>query len=193
MGFYVSNAESLTILSECGYTGMIIGDIFLYAYNDYAYEHIRRAGITKTTVPVELNERELIRRGITGEELIIYGRLPVMISAGCIYNTKNGCQRSDKGHELHITDRKQEELFVHCNCNECTNVIYNSSILSVSDEKTIFDRLCPSSVRFEFTDENPAIISALLDTYIKGRDNNGYTDFKLIDKYTKGHLKRGVK
>ncbi|MCR5475249.1 MAG: U32 family peptidase, partial [Lachnospiraceae bacterium] len=75
-GYYVSNLEGAGILEACGYKGPIIGDIHLYAYNRYAYGLLKERGITFTTVPVELNEKELIGRGIQGEELIVYGRLP---------------------------------------------------------------------------------------------------------------------
>ena len=191
-GFYISNNESLEILKEAGFGGKITGDIHVYCYNREAYDIYKTQGLSKTTVPVELNSKELYKRGIKGEELLVYGRVPVMISANCIYNTENVCARSVNGHNLYIKDRKGAGLFVNCICSQCTNVIYNSEVLSISDEDKLFDRIRPSSVRFAFTDESRNTAKALLDKYFSQRNDNGSTKVKLVDRYTKGHLNRGV-
>lgn len=70
-------------------------------------------GITLSTVPVELNERELEKRGVTGEELIVYGRLPMMVSANCVYNTKFGCDRKKGGQLIYIEDRKKKNCLFY--------------------------------------------------------------------------------
>ena len=191
-GFYISNFESLAILNELAYTGEIVSDIFLYAYNRQAYDQLTGSGVTLTTVPVELNERELIGRNIIGEELIIYGRMPMMVSANCIRNTKTGCRRDKNGHGMYLQDRKGEHLFVRCNCSECTNVIYNSVPLYIADEDKLFDRLKPSSVRISFTDEDENMSAHILETYLMNRRVNGSIPDKLTNRYTKGHIKRGV-
>ena len=190
-GYYVSNFEALYILKELSFDGEIVADMHMYAYNKKAYEHFRDRGI-RTTVPVELNRHELIRRGIFGEEMIIYGKLPMMISANCVYNTKTGCRSVRGGHDLYITDRKSERFFVHCDCDECTNVIYNSVPLSAADEDSLFARLRPSSVRFMFTDERDDMVSDMIGSYLSGRNSNGSINTKPSGRYTKGHLNRGV-
>ena len=191
-GFLVSNNESVGILRKLGYNGLIIGDVFLYVANRLAYDHYLTSGVDRTTVPVELNIHELKNRGITGEELMIYGRIPVMISANCVLNTLKGCNRRDGGNTAYLTDRKGENLFVLCDCDSCTNTIYNSAILSVADEKDLFETVRPSSVRLSFTDEDEHTTREVLQTYFTNRQKGGYTSVKLIDKYTKGHIKRGV-
>ena len=190
-GYYVSNLESVSILKECGYSGSITSDIFIYAYNRRSCEELYGYGVSTTTVPVELNERELYRRTITGEELIIYGRIPVMVSANCIFRTENGCSKT-KGHMMYLSDRKNEKLFVFCDCNGCVNIIYNSVRHSICDEDKLFLRLAPSSVRLCFTDEDANETAKVLDMYLKNRKFNGSAPVKLCSAYTKGHLKRGV-
>jgi len=191
-GFYVSNLESSKILIDRSYRGRIIGDIHLYAYNNSAYDFYRNNGITDTTVPIELNERELARRGVYGEELIVYGHLPMMISANCIHNTEHGCRYDKSGHNMYITDRKGMKLFVRCICGMCYNVIYNSVPISIADEDGLFDKLRPSSVRFCFTHEDADTVSSILDMYISNRKENGSAPVRFSDNYTKGHIKRGV-
>ena len=191
-GFYISNFESLAILNELAYTGEIISDIFLYAYNRQAYDYLTGSGVTVTTVPVELNEHELTGRNIAGEELIIYGRMPMMVSANCIINTQTGCRRDKGGHGLYLKDRKGEHLFVRCGCSECTNVIYNSVPLFIADEDKLFERLKPSSVRISFTDEDENMSAHILETYIMNRRADGSIPVKLTERYTRGHIRRGV-
>ncbi len=191
-GYHVSNLESVRILKNAGFKGLITGDIYLYSSNRYAYDFLKGTGVDKLTVPVELNSGELLRRGITGEELIIYGRLPVMVSANCIFNTKMGCDKKNTGHSMYLRDRKGEKLFVYCNCAECTNVIFNSAVLSISDEENLIKKLAPSSLRLSFTDESASEAEEILGRYFSAADEKGFTSIKLIDKYTKGHLKRGV-
>lgn len=191
-GIYVSNLESVSILHDIGYKGEIIGDIHLYSYNREAVAYYRQHGITRSVVPVELNMHELKSRGIHNEELIIYGRLPMMISANCICNTYNGCRPDSAGHMLYITDRKNKKLPVMCDCNVCTNVIYNSVRLDISDEKSLFDAIRPSFVRFDFTDESSDELCRIVSKYIKDRSDKGYTETGIISEHTKGHLRRGV-
>lgn len=190
-GFYVSNLESIEILTGIGGNFKIVADEFVYAYNNLAYDFYRQNGVDMTTVPVELNRRELIKRGIKGEELIVYGRVPVMISANCTYNTLYGCNSGDGGN-MYLTDRKNEKLFVNRICGECTNIIYNSVRTCIVDETELFDGIHPSAVRFCFTDEDKACVSRILDTYYSIRNENGAASGGLVGKYTKGHINRGV-
>ena len=190
-GFYASNFESVRILSHISDRPLIIADVFLYAYNNEAYDFFLRNGVDKTTVPIELNRRELIKRGIKAEELIVYGRSPVMVSANCIFKTLYGCEPAGEGG-MYLTDRKNEKLFVNRICKECTNVIYNCVPTCITDEEELFDEIRPSSVRFCFTDEDGDRIKRILDGYYDLRNDNGSARGQLIYKYTRGHIKRGV-
>ncbi len=192
IGYYVSDPAEAYIVSKYSKGKEIVFDIHMYAYNRQSYDYYKENGCTCTTVPVELNYRELVRRAIRYEDLIVYGRLPMMITANCITATKKGCDNDVNGHRTYITDRKGEKLFVYCNCNECINVIYNSMKLCITDESKLFDEIRPSSIRFSFTDESKDEISRIMKSYYDTRLTNGSTRVKLLDEYTKGHLNRGV-
>ncbi|MBR4574659.1 MAG: U32 family peptidase [Lachnospiraceae bacterium] len=189
-GAYISNLESILILKDIGFSGRIIGDQFLYAFNRQAHDVLASYGVT-TTVPVELNEWELKHRNIKGEDLIVYGRIPLMVSANCVYNSKYGCDRT-KGHSMYLSDRKSMKPYVHCICDECTNIIYNSTRTCITDEESLIRSLYPSSLCFIFTDESRKETSDLLKRYSDTRHDGGYTGSVLIDDHTRGHLKRGV-
>ena len=47
----------------------------------------------RLTLPVELNSRELEDMGCRGGELIVYGRLPMMVTAQCMKKTVDSCKK----------------------------------------------------------------------------------------------------
>lgn len=53
-------------------------------------------GASRVTLPVELNARELSDAGVRGE-LIVYGYLPMMVSAQCVKKTMEGLHRAAGG------------------------------------------------------------------------------------------------
>lgn len=187
-GYYFSNYESLNILKKNNIKGKYIADLHVYALNREAFNYLKKYGVSNMTVPVELSKGELIKRGIIGEELIVYGRIPMMISTQCIKKTTDGCKYSSKGHMLYINDRKHVQMPVYCNCVECTGVIYNSVPLSIYDETDFIKRINPSVIRLNFTDETTSDINNILSKI----DKSELFQVKLCDNYTKGHLRKGV-
>ena len=81
----------------------MIFDHNLYTYNHQALLKLKEQGAVRQTLPLELNSRELLQRGGAQEELIVYGYLPVMVSAQCIKKTVSGCNR--KPELLYLKDR----------------------------------------------------------------------------------------
>ena len=56
----------------------------MYTWNDEAEAFWREEGILKNTVPLELNEGELKHRDNRSSEILLYGYIPLMISAQCV-------------------------------------------------------------------------------------------------------------
>ena len=143
-------------------------------------------------MPVELNKKELFRRGITGEEIILYGRIPTMISSQCINQTKDKCQAYNKATLSSIKDRKGQKLPVCFDCCSCTNIIYNSVPSCLFGERDFVRKMCPSSLRVDFIDENIESIRNIMGyvyDFIEGKSVDiSSNDFK----FTKGHINRGV-
>ena len=194
-GYYISNYESLRILQENDFEGELIGDIHLYAYNKNAYNVLLKAGVNITSVPIELNYSELMKRGIVNEELIVYGRTPMMISSQCIKCTKEGCEYNNDGYLKYITDRKGIKFPVLCNCAECTNVFYNSIPTAIASESKIIRNIHPCSYRIDFTiEDSKEICDIIKQAYIMidNLNTNKNITNEFCTKYTKGHLKRGV-
>lgn len=58
-------------------------DYNVYTYNRIAKDFYLNFCGVQTTVPLELNYKEIEFRGLAGDEMIVYGYMPAMISAGC--------------------------------------------------------------------------------------------------------------
>ena len=143
--------------------------------------------ISYETLPLELNFKELKRRGCEEDELFVYGRLPMMISAGCVYKSLNQCK---KANNYLLKDRKNMKFPVKPVCRECYNVIYNSQPLSLLNLQKEVNALRPASLRIAFTVENARQVTEVLKRFetnmLKGKTVEDLPDF------TRGHFKRGV-
>ena len=86
-GVLIRNYEQYQMLAEEGFDKKINLDHNLYVFNRYGKVFWNRLGISEFSAPEELNARELEDLGIRAGEMIIYGYLPVMISAQCVVKT----------------------------------------------------------------------------------------------------------
>ncbi|MBR2528970.1 MAG: U32 family peptidase [Blautia sp.] len=196
-GFLVRSLESLALMKSLGWAGKCVLDHTMYAWNDRAVSFFREQGVVRMSLPLELNEGELRHRDNRDSEMLVYGYLPVMISAQCVRKDTLGCDRRNQW--MSMTDRKGKAFSVQCCCNEaqvngkncCYNVIYNSLPLGLASERDRISRLGLASVRLAFTREEPARVEKILDefcsAFIRGREEE--TSSRI---YTKGHFNRGT-
>lgn len=178
-GFLVRNVEGQVFLRRMGCLAQkpVIADYTMYTMNRSALAYYRQSGIENTTVPVELNYRELKSRGCAGEELVVYGYLPLMVSAQCVVKTVYGCKKCPG--ILTMTDRKGKAFGVRQVCSECYNLIYNSQPLVLYDLCKELDALKAGGWRYIFTTETPNEALAVLSG-------------EKPDSLTRGHFNRGV-
>ncbi len=195
-GFVVKNLESVQWLISMKNEKPVIIDANLYTFNRRAAEFWKeQSNILYETLPVELNSRELKQRGCEGAELIVYGHLPMMISAGCVYKSLKHCRKGDK-RELkpedyyQLKDRKNMKFAVKPVCRECYNVIFNSQPLSLLNLRNQVGELAPGSVRLQFTLENASQTRKVLDSFEMNYCSN--VPAEDFSDFTRGHFKRGV-
>ena len=63
-------------------------------------------------------------------EILVYGRLPVMVSAQCLLKTNGRCLKQQGGKKVcRLTDRMGKTFPVSAECRYCYNIIYNSTPL----------------------------------------------------------------
>lgn len=191
-GFLAPNLDALELLLEAGVPGeRILTDSGLYVWNGQARECLAKLGVSDVTLPVELNGRELMARGYEGGELILYGYLPLMISAQCVRKNTEGC--SKRPGLFWLKDRYGKEFPVVSQCKDCVSLLYNSSPLSLLHQYETVEKLKPKGYRISFTIEDRAQMEAVLSYYRQGFVKKITIDRKhYLPGYTNGHLKRGV-
>lgn len=188
-GLVLKNLEELEFVKEQGLELPLIGDHNLYSWNRETGAFWEKEGIARQTLPLELNDRELRERGAGDAELIAYGYLPLMTTAGCLHRTVERCDHKETVRML--VDRYKKEFPAVNYCRYCYNVIYNSEPLSLLNNKEEIERLSPESLRLCFTLESRKEIRRILTDYAEVF-GKGAPGRKPEYSYTKGHLKRGV-
>ena len=189
-GVLIRNYESYEFLRTHSYEKNIVTDYNLYQFNSYAKNFWMNEQVESTTAPLELNYRELQNVGLENSELIVYGYLPMMVSAQCIKKTTEGCKKQ-KG-TLTFKDRYQKTFTVKNHCDYCYNMIYNTAPLVLTDQKSEIESLNPKALRLNFTIEDRKTMKDILRLYegvfVKG-DRSKEPDIE----FTRGHFKRGIK
>lgn len=190
-GFVVRSPEELEYLKEKGYTeefpGRLIADYNMYSYNQAAMEEWGRLGIRRFTLPEELNAGQLRRlcRGAGEFEKIVYGHLPLMVTAGCTlaYTSK----KKPCGHPgvYYIADRMKKNMpAVNC-CSYCYNLIYNYAPEYLLDRIGELRDMGVQGVRLMFTVEDENDVRRVMDQW--QQPGNAFPA-----DYTRGHYNRGV-
>lgn len=141
-------------------------------YKDYAGHKVR------TTLPVELNEKELLGLKEPYADFMVYGHQPLMISAQCQTKNHLGCKKRET--QLILKDRYQKNFYVRNFCRYCYNVIYNGDPLLLTSMKKELSNLRVGGYVYQFTIENGEETKAVLEGRLENK------------KYTKGHFKRGI-
>lgn len=189
-GIMVRSLDEIAFIKEWGNENwQMVSDSNLYTYSNEAAEYFYRLGMIQDTIPVELNRKEILRRENNRSEMIIYGRLPLMITAQCIHKNTLGCMHQHK--VLNLKDRYSVHFPVKNFCSECYNVIYNSLPVCLFKEDVTVKKIAPAAVRLSFTTETEEETEQILTIYGNIYKNGGILG-QMPMECTNGHFKRGV-
>lgn len=189
-GIMVRSLDEIAFIKEWGNENwQMVSDSNLYTYSNEAAEYFYRLGMIQDTIPVELNRKEILRRENSRSEIIIYGRLPLMITAQCIHKNTLGCMHQPK--VLNLKDRYSVYFPVKNFCPECYNVIYNSLPVCLFKEDVTVKKIAPAAVRLSFTTETEEETEQILTIYGDIYKNGGILG-QMPMECTNGHFKRGV-
>ncbi|MDO5132394.1 MAG: U32 family peptidase [Eubacteriales bacterium] len=205
-GILVRTLEELETALQTGYSGELIADAALYSWNTRAMAALT-ADCSRVICALELS-RAGIRRAAGGvlSRLIlpVYGRVPMMETAGCVRKTElqcSGAKRQDAAAEdgfWYLEDRMGKRLPVRCRCAFCANTIYNAVPVSLHQyagrglyrEASV--HLCM------FTTESRQQTQAVL-RYFGGLSDEGGSGKSARERrkppfseYTNGHYKTGA-
>lgn len=164
-------------------------DFQIYGMNREAQRVLHAFGAERLTLPAELNAAELAQLDCEGQELLVAGRLPMMVSAQCLKKTSTGCDRIPG--TLILRDRRGMEMQVKNHCAYCMNTILNAQPLSLVGMRDSVMRLKPASVRVLLTTETAAeavrVVKSCADAFLRNKAAE-----EPYPHFTRGHMKRGV-
>ena len=198
-GFLVPTMDGLGLLLHCGLEDKpILFDSSFYAWNKEAISFAGKMGMV--TIPVELNSKD-VRNLFKGEfakkaQGILYGRTPLMLSAGCIKKTADVCNHTSE--VVYIKDRKEAIYPVESNCKLCMNTIWNTLPTNLLEEAWKWMEDGIESFRVEFTTETGEEAGRIAKTFYQylvveqGKGKISKPEFMRKLTYTTGHMNRGA-
>ena len=101
-------------------------------------------------------------------ELLVYGRLPLMLMENCVIKSRTGTCSCDTPTRL--IDRMGEEFPLLKDPGTCRNVLYNGKRLYLLDKLSTVEKIGLWAFRMSFTTENPAEVDAALSQYFGAGD-----------------------
>ena len=182
-GYLCRNEESILWLRETiPDPGEITLDHTIYVFNsitDAELELLSGVSDYRKTYSLELNRQEIctVNGGSHPAELVVYGRVPLMVSAQCIRKTSLRCDRREG--ILYLKDRTGAMLPAKNTCRFCYNTIYNAVPTVLYDLEDELMKTGADAYRYEFTTETAAEMRSVLDSIVP-------------KNYTRGHFHRGV-
>lgn len=177
------NLGQLHIARAAGFA--VRGDFGLNIVNSRAMRYLREQGLDSQLLSFELTLPQIrdISKAVPAE-LLIYGRLPLMLMENCVMKNRTGicaCQTST----VRLVDRVGEEFPIVKDPGTCRNVLLNGKKLYLLDKKDALRGMGLWALRLQFTTENPGEIDKVLMDY------QGRAVFD-AGSYTRGLYSRGV-
>ncbi|NLL75992.1 MAG: U32 family peptidase [Clostridiales bacterium] len=200
-GVLIRNQEELQWLKEISYSKDIVMDINIYFWNKESYDAYKN-DCRERYIPLELNFKEIaslvkaVKSGTLSQ--VVYGRIPMMITANCISKTMGYCRKKsgngkNVGEISFLKDRYRKLFPVYLNCRHCYNIIYNSVPMSLHHSILKIQKLGISSFRLDFTTETGNDADKIILFYEKIISQEAKGDEKPpFAEYTNAHLNRGV-
>ncbi|MCD8143957.1 MAG: U32 family peptidase [Oscillospiraceae bacterium] len=145
----------------------VAGDFGLGVTNSETLRGLRALGLVSATLSFEQRLARL--RDLSRElpwELIVYGRLPLMVMENCIIANRTGgnCQRACQSGDNCLTDRRGARFPV-VRAYGCRNELLNSRVLYLAD-KPDYQNLGCQTYRLLFTLETPEECVSVLRQYL---------------------------
>lgn len=157
----------------------LCGDMGLNTANPFAAAAAKRLGLSDITASPEAKLPQISAMcGTIPVGVIVYGRLPVMLTRNCPIRQAAGSCAGCKGY---ISDRTGRKFPVRCGDGPCTE-IFNSDILMMTDR---ISEISADILILYFTDESAAETERIIKCCVNGRK-------ALESGFTRGLYYRGV-
>ena len=179
----VGNLGGISLAERVGLPAR--GDFGLEVYNSQCAGAYREMGLQSAALSFEQRlSRVRDQKKPLPSELIVYGRLPLMITENCIYKARDGkCRRGCEARQG-ILDRKKARFPV-LRAWGCRNEIFNGVPLWLADRRQELEHCGLWALRLNFVLEKPEDCVRIFDAY---RTGNGIAS----EEYTRGLYYREV-
>ena len=175
--------NQLTELKELGITDVLVGnlgllipvrelgmrirgDYGLNIYNSASVNITRMLEFASATLSFEMTMPQIrdVSKAVPCE-ILIYGRLPLMVTENCLYYNRAGECICNRGG-MKLTDKTGADFPVIKDGNSCRSVVLNGKKLSWLDRQEDLTKLGVWATRLYFTTENPGEVDRVLADYI---------------------------
>ena len=175
----VGNIGHIPLARRLGFA--VHGDFGLNAYNSRTLCALAEMGVSRQTLSFEARLAQI--RDMSGPletDLIVYGRLPLMIFENCAIRRQHGGKCSCKNGVTVLTDRRHESFPLLPEYG-CRNTLIGNRPLCIRED---FARLGVQTARLLFTTESPEECAHIARAFLSGAPLEG--------EFTRGLYKRGV-
>ena len=175
----VGNIGHIPMAKRLGFT--VHGDFGLNAYNSRTLCALAEMGVSRQTLSFEARLAQIRdMEGPLETDLIVYGRLPLMIFENCAIRRQHGGKCSCKNGVTTLTDRRKESFPLLPEFG-CRNTLIGNRPLCLRED---FARLGVQTARLLFTTESPEECAHIARAFLSGAPLEG--------EFTRGLYKRGV-
>ena len=155
----IGNISQIKLSKDCGMIPM--GDFRLNVTNSFTRDVLRFLGVERLVLSPELT---LPKARDIGGSVIVYGRVPLMLTERCFIKENFGC---DKCATAYLTDRRGEK-FPILREHGHRNLILNSKVTYMGDKRAELDRCRLKSAHFIFSTESPDGIASAISAFKAG-------------------------
>ena len=179
----VGNLGQLKIAKAAGFA--VRGDFGLNIYNSRSMQYLRAQGVDSQLLSFELTLPQIrdISKAVPSE-VLVYGRLPLMLMENCVIKNRTGTCACDAG-VTKLVDRMGEEFPIVKDGGSCRNVLLNGKKLYLLDKLAAFRGMGLWALRLSFTTENAGEVDKVLADWVRGGTFEP-------GSYTRGLYQRGV-
>ena len=175
----VGNIGHIPMAKRLGFA--VHGDFGLNAYNSRTLCALAEMGVSRQTLSFEARLAQIRdMEGPLETDLIVYGRLPLMIFENCAIRRQHGGKCSCKNGVTVLTDRRHESFPLLPEFG-CRNTLIGNRPLCLRED---FARLGVQTARLLFTTESPEECAHIARAFLSGAPLEG--------EFTRGLYKRGV-
>ena len=190
-GFVISNICNIKLLEEIRKNNpnlKVITNFTFNIFNSYSVEQLKKSNINAYTISPELDKNtinKLCNYNILPNELIVYGRTPLLNMNYCLLGETDKCyptcqMRCKNGHLYTLKDRYQMEFRIMPDNIQTVTTIFNSKITSISPKDFNVD-----SLRIDILDEKIETINKIISTVRENKKFEG-------KNYTNGNLNKTI-